>query len=377
MKPVFRNEEELKNWVSVQIAGPIDERIWALCKEDGFIDEALNPEFRNVKGLLKRYRDLENLKADRRPTERKPRQIPPDKRLATLSEIIAIEAARLPEVVRFREEVLSGQLIPFAEIPTWIEQKAKEDGGGTHWVEIPLPPGHELPDTMGHLPPEWLRRLADTIEKHGLRIYGGWRLNTLSYPGPPGENWVRAIPVRHDGVLGRLKRIAGQLCRRYPAWEEARAVAFVLSGAVPLIPKARLQFDHHSHMPPTITITVDPRLSKEEVAKLYARHRRELFEGQDKPMSEKHLKLAVFLAQNPSGTWVERMSNWNACYPQWSYTNYRTFCRDALAAYERVRGNKFDAQEWEPQAKAMLRWAEGLHHDDEKEGDTRQNHGRK
>jgi len=381
MKLTFKDEAELKKWVAAKIGRPVDDRIWDLIVEDGYVGQALNPDpmWRDVEGLLKRYRKLENLiEGYRKPAAREPREVrlPPDRRLIALSEILAAEASRLPEVLRFRQEVLGGQLIPLEQVPSWIEQKAKEDGRGTHRVEIPLPPGYELPDTMDVLPPEWLRGLADTIEKHGLRIYCGFRLDTLSYPGPPGEAWARAIPVRHDGVLGRLKTIARQLCRRYPAWQEAQAVAFVLSGVIPVIPKGRLRYNFHMHMPATITMTLDPRLSKDEVASLYARHRRKLFEGQDKPMSEKHLKLAVFLAENPSGTWAERMSKWNACYPQWTYENYRTFCRDALAAYGRVRGHKFDAQEWELQAESMRRWARELNDTDEKEGDTHLSHGK-
>lgn len=372
MKLAFRNEEELRAWVETRLGGPVDDRIWRLLVKDRYVDEALNPEFRNVRGLLERYRELEALKGHREPAVREPREVrlPPDKRLIALSEILAAEASRLPEVLRFRQEVLGGQLIPREQVPSWIEQKAEEDGGGTHRVEIPLPPGHELPDPMGKLSPEWLRRLADTIEKHGLRIYCGFRPDTLSYPGLPGEDWARRVPVRHDGVLGRLKRIAGQLCKRYPPWQEAQAVAFVLSGAIPLVPIGRVTYHLSSHMPARMTMMVDPRLSKEEVADLYARHRRKLFQGQDKPMTEKHLRLAVFLAENPTSTWAERMLKWNASYPQWGYKNYRTFCRDALAAYERVRGHKFDAQEWELQAESMHQWARVLNDTKEKEGDT-------
>lgn len=228
-------------------------------------------------------------------------EVPPDRRLEALAEILAAEARQLPEVQAFRREVLGGRLLSEEEVPEWITRLIEEEG-------------------------------------HKMREGKPWEY--LSYTVPKDE-WRRVVPIRKGvGKLWQLKTLCRKLCRRYPLWQEAQAVSFVLCDDIPLIPKARIQIQFSSHFPPRIILNLDPRLSPEEVARIYAHYRAEVRSGRDRPMSEKHLTLAVFVAENeePGSTWTSLMKKWNEEHPEWAYQNRHLFARDARAALRRVTG---------------------------------------
>src|SRR5690606_24865241 len=112
-------------------------------------------------------------------------------------------------------------------------------------------------------------------------------------------------------VLYRLKLVARFLERTY-GWREVHGVTFVLTGLTPLLPKARVSTPGPYYRPDQrIKLELDPRLSSDEVRDIYARARKEVFKGRDRPMTKKHLELALFLVKNPYHTWREMCDLWN------------------------------------------------------------------
>ncbi len=268
----------------------------------------------------------------------KPRDIPPDKRLWALSQILAIEAGKRPDVASFREEVLGGKLLAFEDIEPWIEQQRQQQGNPTVWVTVPLPEGTDI-----------LRISSKPTLVELGKLHGRFATDLLPYL-ITGDEWVHYVPVRHGSPLGRLYRIVKSDLSK--VWSEAVVTLFVLTGIVPPIPKARVRmFDpaflpllQHcpNYIPMRIRLDVDPRMSKDEVGKFYAKARKQLFPGDDKPMSDKHLQLGVFLAEHgKQGTWEATMDAWNVAHAEWCYTNYRNYCRDAKRAYERITGRQW------------------------------------
>jgi hypothetical protein len=53
-------------------------------------------------------------------------------------------------------------------------------------------------------------------------------------------------------------------------------------------------------------------------------------------VSAKHSRLAIFVAERPGRTWVERMLTWNRLHPAWRYASVSSFSRDARAAAGRL-----------------------------------------
>lgn len=299
------SSDAVREALASQIGREVREDIWTWLVKKRWVSEVIQGET-PLRELRDEYLELTNTFSGT-PRKTGPQKlehevlVPPDQRRKTLSKLLAIEAARSPVVVSFREEVLSGRLIALDDLPAWIEDQNRSLGS----------------------PATWEHR------------------DVLSYP-VRGQDADHKAYVRPDSVLHRLKRLCSTLNQDYD-WQEAQAVAFVLSGLVPLLPKARVTTKIKSNGLTSITLQVDPRLSSQEVASIYAKARNEVFKGHDKPMTDKHLELAVFLAEKSEdrATWPSLLKVWNQGHPDWFYSDWRHFARDARSAWERIRGLKW------------------------------------
>lgn len=290
------------------------------------------------RGLLEA--DEQN-RAEARKKAEETRTVPPDERLRYLADILAVEAARLPEVVRFRETYLGGRLLPFEEVEDWIKRTQAADGPGSVWYTIALRRDHVVKDD-GVFPRlrDLLATLAQLPEEELNRFISGAKVETIDYIVPTSQH-VRRVPIQHDGTLYRLKLVARLLEGHY-GWSEAHGVVFTLTGLTPPIPKARVTTPGIVMGPHgRIKLELDPRLSSDEVRDIYAQARSQVFKGRDRPMSKRHLELALFLVKNPYHTWREMCELWNRQYPQWAYSIWQNFSRDARAAYRRLTGRNW------------------------------------
>lgn len=347
-RPVFMDEGEIRGGLEAELMLEVNEAIWEDLVEEGHVGRVLAGEL-GIDELANKYRrKLERFGHKAKGNgEKAPRTVPPDRRSHALADILAIDAGRMEEVAAFRRDVLGGNLLRWEDVPAWIESAAEKDGRPTLWVRVPLPDSVQQRGEQGL--GDWLagalRAAADA--------YAGKRappvsmeLDFLSYSAP-GFEYAKSIPIRRDGILGRLKRIAVMLTRRYP-WKEAQATVFVLTGLPPALPKATVTHAMWElEWPPRypalrrVTLDVDLRLSPKEVADIYARVRSEHFEGRDKPLGDKPLALAVFAHEHKDTlTWEQMFELWNREHPEWAYSarEFLNFSRDARAAWQRVTG---------------------------------------
>lgn len=354
-KKQLKTSEDVRKALEASKKRRIKENVWELLVLDRYDQDVINGEEGAWKDLVDRHDSLDSIVEDSPTKKEKPKEIkkeiPPDKRLLTLSRINAIEASRLPGVAAFRKEVLGGQLLDPEDVKEWIEKQAEEDGTATKWIEIkaPLPPGVTAEDGSINQLPELIAKVKD-------RCSVGFSVDALSYP-VSGDEWAHRVPVNKDGVLGRLKEVNSTLTRVF-SWHEGQATAFILCGLIPVIPKGKGLLSRSAVRspqtsinpdplllpnPPRIHLDLDPRLSSQEVAKFYSSLRQKVFQGRDRDMGDKHLELAVFLAEYPTGrTWKELMDIWNQeKEEEWAYNDWRWFSRDAAAAWERVTGNEW------------------------------------
>jgi len=259
--------------------------------------------------------------------------------LDAVSEIMAMEASANLEVVGFRNDILEGDLVPPAAVAEWIggesenckemplSARTEEDQAAMadqvlRWREGAAPVPRVLPD--------WPNRSVSVPE------------DTLAYPIPgptksPLDFRERFVSVPARGPLWLLKFAAVGLMEEYP-WSEAQSVGFVLSGVAPRLPTASIT--QYRLFPFRIVLDLDPGLDAKTVSSEYRKAQRELVrvEKRARPQSEKHLRLAVFVAQGKSGTWNDMMESWNSrCRPEWAYSNSRRFERDAPKALASLR----------------------------------------
>lgn len=354
----LETEEDVRRLLEQRLRGPVDARVWNLLVEDRYVQEVIDGEEGAFPQLMARYRKLLELASPAGRQEPRPREIPPDHRLEALALVLAAEAAaytppahKEPVVPAFRREVLGGRLLSLEGVAAWIEHAAAAEAGEGRAMVLHL----YLDQVPADRAQRWqyirgeLARRAQESEKQAERRGIGWAVEMLAYPqrAENGDWWTAFVLISsRTSTLGRLKQVA-DILGRY-GWSEAEAVAFVLTGIPPRIPKGRAAAGRRWPAPTRITLDVDPRLSRAEVAALYSQVRQQVFPGRDKPMTEKMLRLAVFWAgyprrpgnpDLPEGTWRACMTAWNREHtdrPEWHYEDYRWFSRDARAALGRV-----------------------------------------
>ena len=254
-----------------------------------------------------------------------------------LSRLLALEAERAPEVKSFRSRHLGGGVLSWESVGEWITSQARADGEPSQYVEIVLPPGASLKPTITGLLAESATPLSE------VRVEGGVRAKTVGY-ALPGEMWVKVAPVASGGVLDELRALSERLARLY-SWKADQATVFVLSGVVPYMVAIRLETEIQTEHPAAsrVTMVIDPVLSPQEVLETYSALRAKVLEGTYRPLSQKHLQLAVFAAERrPPAKWAAVMRAWNLEHPELAYTKETIFARDATAAQNRLLRPRLD-----------------------------------
>lgn len=322
---------------------------WELLVEDGYHEEILGDlsgEFEREGGLemaagrVKRMRRAYGdafLETNRlRLVTAKEKGAPPVHDRA-LSLAISHIASRDPEVVEFREEVLGARLLHMEEIKGWIEERAREEGEATSYLKVPLPPKTKLDKTKTSVVLEPPLALDDL--PHGAF---GLSVEILRY-GVEESDWAQGIPVAIGGVLDRLRGLSERLESLY-SWGRAEATVFVLTGAAPLLADMRGGIEIKPMFPAAsrITLEVDISVGPKRLAVAYAKLRKKYVPGRYRPLSPKHLRLAVFALEEreKNRPWAEIMQSWNESYgrefAKGTYEQASNFRRDALKAQERL-----------------------------------------
>jgi hypothetical protein len=170
-----------------------------------------------------------------------------------------------------------------------------------------------------------------------------------------GSNWAHSIPVGRDGTLRVVYELTNSLAKRF-RWLPAQATMFLFTEAIPLVDSSTIAIEPPPHvlvpwgglLPleclTRVTLTIDPRMTPEEMAKVYAKARAKmLVEEKPRSQSEKHLRLAVFAVKHLA---LDRdaMREWGRTFPNWKYESLALFARDARVAIDRlVQGRVVDA----------------------------------
>jgi len=336
----------------------IDSRIWdCLLDEPELMRSARRGEMAK---LFQRYGVLRKHFGQRPRRSPQEAEIGPDARSDALAEIAACAALRYEwGISGFRQRYLDDRLLPVEEIPTWVEEQARREGPpAASYLRMPLADDKSLELLIGaDSVASYARLLASEAERVAADPNAEvpeqmWKApRYLSY-GAPGQR-TESIAIRGDGALVELKKLASGMMglRGHVPWSESEAVAFILSGWVPPLSKARIRttFSHGYYKALSrLSIEVDPRLTPKEVGHLYNRMRARYMQGRDRPMDEKHLALAVFAEKTRrDGTpWSELCARWNAEHPDWAFPPRddvvaKRFALECRTAWSRVTGEKW------------------------------------
>lgn len=284
--------------------------------------ELLSEGVRGKNDLIAEYTELEARFGSGAPAVI---EIPGDARCRALSRILALEADRMEDVVRFRRERLKGKPLAPDQVVAWFKGKAKpaKTEESSRSQKSKKAGAAEAPDA-GH----------------------------LSFFDPVSGKTL-TVGFAEGSALEELKGIAAGLCHLYQVWEEARTVTYVLDGEAPAIPLARVELRKNPLWPAASRayLVIDPvTLPQLPYKILYSMRREVLPKGskRTKQLSAKHLELAVKAEEKrgkPDRPWDSMMEEWNNDHPEWPYSSASAlvqFSRDCRAAWTRVTG-----REWE------------------------------
>jgi hypothetical protein len=340
-------DEEVRALLGVRLGLPLSDDEFGFLVLEGSIAGigSLAPESAERESLLRKTADtVRNLRASQgRPVGKTPEKVggmavDDGNRRYVLSCLLAREAEADSEVIEFRNKHLRGGPIAWKDMEAWILAQAETDGGYSQYIEVVIPPGTTVRPTVSGLVAESPVPLAQ------LPTDGGVRAKFVEY-GVEGGKWVKSVPVAAGGVLDELRTLCERLARSY-SWKVDQATVFVLTGVVPLMAGIRQETVVQSEHPAAsrVTLVIDPVVSPQDVFDSYAKLRERMVKGTARPLTEKHLRLALFAAeQRPPAKWAPVMEAWNEKYPDWRYEKETLFARDATAAQNRILRPRLDA----------------------------------
>lgn len=307
----------------------VPDRVWDYLREEGHVGRVLAGE-RDILWLETRVSRFLVARADLL-TERPAmvtRAGPGLTRDEARSTLLAREAGRSPAVQRFRADHLGGGTIAPDAVESWIRARETESAGRPRqYVEAVLPSDTVIERTSQG-PYVTLPRTRVTAEI----------ARTVTYAVPDSE-WVRRVVAPPGSVLDRLRALAESLERGYH-WPAGAGATFVLTGAPPLVNSLRVRrIATSAPAGSRIELDVEVMVSPRQLAREYAKIQRQVRGSgrRSRPMSEKHLRLAVFVATRPDDEpWPARRAAWNREYRKWRYRDERLFRRDAAQARARL-----------------------------------------
>ncbi len=388
---MFKSQDEIYEALTKELRRRPNPVFWKFAEKESWIDdvlEATDPDIEReeFENLVNRFRELARSRtASAQPGPEPPRVKDPDPTLGALSLIFAAEAKWLPEVVRFRQRVLGGEGISPDRVADWVAARIAEQGPPTvqlsHAVGVDGKPAEtgkinrvsSLPDYPPGLdlsalvPAPILRELVaiqddsefpddDILSEvsaleaaHADPAHPGvafsLEVETLKIAGHP------LIPIDIFGPLGKLKQLA-QMLTKTLGFDEGGWALYVLSHSPPE-PNLAVIGISTGPVPALdqISIQASPLLGLDQIRTLYSEARKSLASYEkdklytpytfDHPISDKHIQLAIFIAQQNNGhPMAVAMSEWNRTYSHYRYNESRNFDRDARAAYRRVTGQK-------------------------------------
>jgi hypothetical protein len=343
------SRDELRRALDKRLKTRVPSQVWDFLVKNKYVSEALTDHAHvdPIAWLAAKTRELLELRSAPEPLraiasprrQRRQRTLPLLREV--ISDLVAARARTDSHVRSFRSQFLPAGLLGPGDVVNWIETNVKNTRYD-HAAIVDLPKGTTLEmDANGWRcePP-----LADLA---GIVIENPAPTIVLQY-AMPNSRYVHRRPVGRDGVLRTLADLSASLASTY-SWQPAQATMFVLTDSAPtitpdqvavqrwpLVPVVRLGRDELRSIDCLMrfVITVDSRVTPEEVAKLYKEARAKHLK-RTKTLKEKQMLLASFASQYPEVT-RQAWADWNRAYPKWKFHRYSNFARDIRAATDRL-----------------------------------------
>jgi hypothetical protein len=335
---MMRTSDDVKRAMTERLGTVAVELVWGFLEQSGDIADVaagsttLDRLIQRAEAYLENTGQWRKAYAPAPPmdSERGPR------RMAAVSTLLAADAGREARVQALRRDVLGGRLLKWDDVEAWIQARAADEGF-SRIAEVVLPadvlPGVLITAT------DYTPRTPVTGPILQISV------RALPYV-TPASRWVKRVSVANGGTLDRIREAGAWLAKQY-GWDPAAATVFLLGGITPAIPACSVQTGGTATRP-RFVLDVDPIVTPREVAQAYATARRvgRSPRSRIRPLSERHITLAVFLAKRSDDeSWHARMQAWNRQHRHWRYTHESNFRRDAARARARLLAPAVDARQ--------------------------------
>jgi hypothetical protein len=276
--------------------------------------------------------------------------------------VLARLASKEKEVIEFRRDFLSGELLTteqaynFLESPaTWyfgldffeaweiplIEHKAEiveyDEGWGKSEIDHRVSVRADPPGTVkrAQYAPHWVPAIGDgTIRK--VCFYSDRERTQAKHPNEhpltyrDREGVKATINPWPFSVLDELRWRCNRLARLY-SWEEEDMVWVFLTGEAPSLPALKLRVKY-TQSGPRITLTAVPWISAEAVKRNIEKTQKHILVKNPRELPWRSLAVLQFVekvirTEGERPPWSELLSRWNRVHPQWSYKSWRGFAQ--------------------------------------------------
>jgi hypothetical protein len=370
--------EKLEKWLK----GTLPDEVWKPLVGDGYVDDAI---LRGEWGYL--HDAARNMmKGYQLGVHREPKQhVSPDQdkqvevshdledkeaqRSWAFSEYLASIASSRPYVRRFRNNILSGNLLEPTEAHRVFSSPATQVLPLQRFIELNIPlTNHRAWFGNCHLAEdvatpglfqlsvdvniEWdghshtescrcsVRNPADFPDKpQGLRFWPDQKWQ-IEVPNPEGGEGV--IFVWLTSLLDELRQWSERLCSSFP-WQKSQAAWFLLTGETPLVRPLAIRVDPkytNEYSRTVITIDADVWVSHRTLAQAFREVQREIIGDNHKNLSSRNLAVFRFVMQQKQKRmlppWRKLLEKWNSLYPKWKYEDVRHFVQAYQRAEQRV-----------------------------------------
>jgi len=388
-----KDEEDLRRWVASKLKEDIPQRIWEELKEEGSIQEALNPNYafsrQEFLDLVKKYlrlvretifepdlRGLDIGEVERvvggQEEETKTISLSKDDPLywrgqaftAYLLKLVAQDSM----VKEFRQRVLGGANLSADQAIALLDSPAAAIFSCGWFEEQGVPfVGHKAQVLEGEWPPsKGASRVRGSIriEWNGGELLSSYEgiapFRMLDVPLGPKPLWRRKLVVLEHSVLGLLFEFAQRLHERYPWWLARMMPMFVLMQQAPMIgrPGAYFYYNIPSSYPEVlrrsrvyqpIVLELPPWFPVANTTRIY-KIVKELIPTTPQP-SRRRMALFEWVMKHPEVTvpgegevpevpsYAKLFRAWNEALPaghEWRYGDRRNFRRDFRKAFDQI-----------------------------------------
>jgi hypothetical protein len=328
-------QQDLRRRLQAQLGERVSDALWAYLCTKGFVTQTLEGQL-DLNGLAAEVWEVLEA-AGRTPRKSEPprmlsrqQEARAAERELVLSILFAQDAAQDRGVVAFRTRVLKGRLLQPGQVGAWIRRQAKAAGPPTDWLtEVPVPRG----STLRRDPQIYVAPPLTLSRTHGATGVRSHVLQCLD----PVNGQLRKVPTAAGSRLEHLRLLSEVLAGHY-RWAPAQAALFILTALIPYLSPITVVYELSGIAAASrITLEVDPTLTPRQVAVAYRHARQSILMARPRALSQKHLRLAAFIARSPvTLPWRDRMSAWNRKHEDWRYTQESNFRRDCAQVRKRL-----------------------------------------